>query len=332
MKVLVTGANGFLGRHVVAALSAAGHTVRAVVRPSARIDELGWDAAIEVARADLRSDPNLEDHLVGVEAVVHLAAAMTGSDFTRFRDTVTGTERLFAAMRAAEIDRLVLCSSFAVYDWYAASGTVDEELALLGDGDVYRRGGYASAKLWQERLARRAEVELGWRVTIIRPGFIWGRGNECPGGSIGPTIGPLHVVFSAGRQLPFTHVINTADCFRAVVESEKSGGEILNLIDGYSLTAWRFKGEHLRRAGGRGFRVWLPHWVVWPIVLSIFRVARFVLGPRIKLPFLLMPAGFAQRYRPLRFSMERVSRVLDWQPPLTLDQALDATFTGEGTS
>jgi nucleoside-diphosphate-sugar epimerase len=168
-------------------------------------------------------------------------------------------------------------------------------------------------------------------LTIIRPGFIWGLGKECPTASIGPSVGPFHVVFAAGRQLPFTHVANAADCFRAAVESEKAIGETLNLLDGYDLTAWRFKGEQLRRTRTGGLRVWLPYWLVWPVILSIFGVARLILGPGIRLPFMFMPAGFAQGYRPQVFSTQRLNRVLDWRPPLTLEEALDATFSGEGS-
>ena len=50
MKVLVTGANGFLGRHVVEALARAGHSVRALVRPAASTSQLGWGDKIEVVR------------------------------------------------------------------------------------------------------------------------------------------------------------------------------------------------------------------------------------------------------------------------------------------
>jgi len=53
MRALVTGANGFLGRHVVAALLARGVDVRAMVRPATSLDALGWPSSVEVFRADL---------------------------------------------------------------------------------------------------------------------------------------------------------------------------------------------------------------------------------------------------------------------------------------
>jgi len=330
LRILVTGANGFLGRHVVEALSAHGHTVRALVRPTTDLSPLGWGEKVEVARADLRSDPNLHNHLADVDVVVHLATAMSGSDFARFHESVTSTERLFDAMQRAGVDRLLLCSSFSVYDWLRAAGTVDENLALLEGEDIYARGGYASAKLWQEVLARRMTDEFCWKLTVIRPGFIWGRGKECPNGSLGPRLGPLQLVFAAGRRLPYTHVANAADCFRVAVESEQSIGETLNLLDDHELTAWRFAGEHLKRSDAGGFRFWVPYWVAWPLILTTFAVARVILGPRIKLPFVFMPAGFAQGYRPLEFSTEKLRRILRWTPPLGLEEALEETFTRDG--
>ena len=101
MKVLVTGANGFLGREVVAALVADGHAVRALVRPSTDVGPLRWGGQVEVARADLRGGTELEALFAGVEAVVHLATQMKGDDFTIFSGTLLGTERLFAAMAAS---------------------------------------------------------------------------------------------------------------------------------------------------------------------------------------------------------------------------------------
>ena len=77
-----------------------------------------------------------------------------------------------------------------------------------------------------------------------------------------------------------------------------------------------------------GFRVGRPYWIAWPAILTIFRVARLILGRRVKLPFLFMPAGFVQSYRPLDFETQRLADVLDWRPPLTLAEALDATFAG----
>ncbi|HEY2154447.1 MAG TPA: NAD(P)H-binding protein, partial [Isosphaeraceae bacterium] len=98
MKVLITGANGFLGRHVVDEFLKRGNEVRAMVRPAARIDGLGWPAEVEVFRADLRASRDLVSAFEGIDAVVHLAAGVKRSEDAQFAASVVGTERLLEAM------------------------------------------------------------------------------------------------------------------------------------------------------------------------------------------------------------------------------------------
>ena len=117
MKALVTGAGGFLGRHVVTALLGRGAEVRAMVRPAAAVESLGWPDSVEVVRADLRSSRDLERAFDGVDVLVHLAAAVSGGEDAQFAATVVGTERLLQAMAGTSCRRVVLASSFSVYDW-----------------------------------------------------------------------------------------------------------------------------------------------------------------------------------------------------------------------
>ena len=126
MRVLITGANGFLGRHVVAEFLRRGHAVRALVRPAARLDDLGWPEPVEVVRADLRVSRELAAAFAGVDVLVHLAAAVTGGEDAQLAATVVGTERLLDAMARSQTGRLVLASSFSVYDWgaIATGGTL----------------------------------------------------------------------------------------------------------------------------------------------------------------------------------------------------------------
>ncbi|MGH2872770.1 MAG: NAD-dependent epimerase/dehydratase family protein, partial [Solirubrobacteraceae bacterium] len=113
MKALVTGANGFLGQRVVAALLAQGHVVRALVRPAAAVEEIGWPDSVEIIRGDLRSARDLVPAFEGVDVLLHLAAAVTGGEDAMFASTVSGTERLLTAMANTTCRRIVLASSFA---------------------------------------------------------------------------------------------------------------------------------------------------------------------------------------------------------------------------
>src|SRR5215469_6989476 len=98
MKVLVTGASGFLGRQVVDCLVKRGHHVRAIVRPASKAPQ--WDNEVEIFRADLRAEQNLKPAFSGIDAVVHLAAATSGDEDVQFTSTVVGTERFLEAMES----------------------------------------------------------------------------------------------------------------------------------------------------------------------------------------------------------------------------------------
>src|ERR1700730_5693242 len=123
MRALVTGANGFLGRHVVGALLARGIEVRATVRPATRLEALGWPSSVEVFRADLRTSRELPHAFEGIDVLIHLAAVVSGGEDAQFAGTVVGTERLLDAMARTTCRRLVLCSSFSVYDYSSTKRT-----------------------------------------------------------------------------------------------------------------------------------------------------------------------------------------------------------------
>ncbi len=151
MHVLITGANGFLGRQVVRAVAERGHRVRALVRSLDKM-EFRLPPNAEIVVGDLRQR-DLSWLVSDIDAVVHLAASVKGDDDTQFINTVVATENLLEAVRAIDIERFVLCSSFSVYDWQAANGVLDESTPL--EANLYARDGYAIAKSWQEKLVRR---------------------------------------------------------------------------------------------------------------------------------------------------------------------------------
>ena len=116
MHVLVTGANGFLGAHVVARLLAHGHSVRAMVRegrPHAHLESLGVS---EFSAADLLEETSLPRACRGTDALVHCAARMgfwsRQNDLQR-RTIVEGGSALYRAAHAAKLARIVHVSSIA---------------------------------------------------------------------------------------------------------------------------------------------------------------------------------------------------------------------------
>jgi len=297
LKVLVTGAAGFLGTHVVSAFRRRGHEVRALVRPAS---SASFTPDIERVRADLRRpvDPEL---VAGVDAVVHLAAQLTGSDEARFAGTVVATEHLLDAMAAAEVRRLVLASSYSVYDWSRVGETIDESAPL--EERMYERDGYAVAKLWQERVARRADVDL----TVLRPGHIWG---EAQGPEGGLRVGPVQFVIAPLGPMPLTRVERCAELFVAAAESDAAIGETLNVVDENEPRTWR----HAREVAPPGtLLVPVPYRLGFALVRAVYAVARALLGPRLRLPSVFVPRRFEARFKPVRTSQDARRRVLGAQ-------------------
>ena len=174
MRVLVTGARGFLGDAVVEATPRRGRDVRVLVRPHQSVDDRQWGYAVSVAEADLRHN-DLGEAVAGVDVVVHLAARVVGSPEDRSASTVAGTERLLSALARTDVRRVVLASTISVYDFGLGSGPIDEKHPV--ERAVYERDPYAVAKVWQERVAREASQGAPWDLVTLRPGMIWGPGS-----------------------------------------------------------------------------------------------------------------------------------------------------------
>jgi UDP-glucose 4-epimerase len=167
--------------------------------------------------------------------------------------------------------------------------------------------------------------EHGWQLTVLRPGFIWGRGNDYLAG-LGQQIGPLHLVFGPSTRLPLTHVENCADLFAEAVDHPRAVGDTFNVIDGDDVRIWGYLGTYLRRTGRREVRLPIPYGLALAGVRLARRISRGIFRGKGKLPSLLVPCRFEARFKPLRFSNRKAREVLGWTPPLDHTECLRRTF------
>ena len=321
MKVLVSGAAGFLGRAVVDSLLDRGHEVRAIVRPAS--PRPVWPDSVEVFRADLRVTEDLLSAFDGIDVVLHLAAATSGSEDVQFASTVVATERFLDAMARSTVQRLVHVSSLVVYDWSKAKSCIDEDAPL--EKNPYAMGGYTIAKIWQERVVMRFAKKHDWNLTIVRPGFIWGTGHAQIAG-MGRQFGRFYVLFGPLTRLPLSYVNNCADCLTSMVDNPAASGEVFNAIDGDDVRVWRYVREYARRTGQRGVLVPVPY----RLGLGVAQLAAFVstrlFGSKGKLPSLLTPRRFESQFKPIRFSNEKLHKVLKWKPQLNFQKCMELSF------
>jgi nucleoside-diphosphate-sugar epimerase len=331
MKVLVTGATGFLGKHVVASFLRRGHQVRAMVRPATDVRQMPWGDKVEPFSADLRAPGDLSPMFDGIDAVIHLAAAVSGDYEAQFNGTVVTTETLLKAMAQTNCRRLILCSSFSIYDYSRVGNVLSEESPLEGPNVYKRRDAYTVSKLWQEKITRRFAAEHKFDLTVLRPGLIWGPDHPYLA-RVGQSFGPLHLVVGMTRRMPLAYVENCADSFVTAAENPKSIGETFNIVDGHAPGVWRCMGEYLRRTRKRGVRVYLPYWFASTLVRTMALGARIVFGPDVKLPSLVVPPRFQARLKPIRCDLTRLNDVLGWRPPLGFEECLARAFDAPVTA
>jgi uncharacterized protein YbjT (DUF2867 family) len=178
VKVLVTGATGFIGPKVVHALRAQDRDVRALVRRPAHATQLAaW--GVELATGDLTDPASLSAALEGCTHVVHLVAILTGRPADFQRVMTQGTKDLVAAAKAAGVERFVLMSALGTSE--ASKDTVP----------------YYAAK-WAEE---REVISSGLEYTIFRPSFVFGRdGGALPIFMKQVRYSPLVTVIGPGLQ------------------------------------------------------------------------------------------------------------------------------------
>ncbi|GAB4108193.1 MAG: NAD-dependent epimerase/dehydratase family protein [Phycisphaeraceae bacterium] len=330
MKLLITGASGFLGRHLVSQAVQRGHQVRAQIRPASNIDGLNWDShpQVEIMRIDLRQKSGLDNLVQGCDAVISNAACKAGDFYTQFAGTVITTENLLQTMAACHITRLVSVSTFSVYDFMKLrdGALLDESTPL--DDDPIDRDEYAQTKLIQERLAWRFAEEHKGKVTVVRPGVVYGKDNTWTA-RIGMELGANRCLLVGGRTcLPLTYVENCAQGIVVALESDNTIGEIYNIVDDDLPTHRQYVRALNKHRKPKMKTVPLPWLVMRMLASTAMGVNTLFLKRQAKIPSILRPAALHARCKPNQYTNRKIKEATGWSPTYPLEQALSRSFDG----
>lgn len=261
----LTGGTGFIGANLVRLLLQEGYVVRALVRPTSRLDNLR-SLDVELVKGDL-NDPNLWQQMVGCQCLFHVAAHYSLWQADRealYRYNVLGTRNVLAAARQAGIERTVYTSSVAAIGVGAPGMIVDETYQSPLDELV---GHYKKSKFLAEQEAMQA-AGTGQDVVVVNPSTPIGPWDIKPT----PTGGDIILRFLR-RQMPayietglnFIDVRDVARGHLAALERGRAGDRYILGHQNLTLKALLDQLAELTgiNAPQRTVPVWLPLSVAW---------------------------------------------------------------------
>ncbi|HKI56943.1 MAG TPA: NAD-dependent epimerase/dehydratase family protein [Trueperaceae bacterium] len=321
MKVLVTGAHGFLGSHITEALLTAGHQVRALVSPwgdTGNLAGVALHGGLEVQRADLSREGAVSGLCVGVEVVVHAAARVAdwGPWEAFYRTNVVGTRQLLREAATSGARRFVLISSVAVHRY---SGFRNADPRTRPRDNV--RDAYAHSKIMAEDLVfETPDLE----AVVVRPG-LW------PFGPRDPNIrrvaraleqGLLPMVGSGESVINTAYAENLALGVRLSVERPEASGRVYLIAD-EGMPTWReVLTELARLLGERPPRLRLPR-TPTKALASGLEATWGALFPRNEPPMTRYRAGLMAR--DVHFNIRHAVEELGYRPAVSWQEGLRRT-------
>jgi NAD dependent epimerase/dehydratase len=245
-KVLITGADGFIGSHLVEELVRAGHDVRAFVLYNSFnswgwLDRCGADVKgkFEVFAGDVRDPNGVRTAMKDCDAVLHLAALIAipysyHSPDTYVDTNIKGTLNIVQAARDLGVSKVVQTSTSEVYGT-ARFVPITEEHPLQGQSP------YSASKIGADQIAMSFHASFGTPVTLLRPFNTYGPRQSAR--AVIPTI--ITQIANGQRQIKlgavsptrdFNYVADTVAGFIAALESDRGIGEVINLGSNFEIS------------------------------------------------------------------------------------------------
>ncbi|MAK63915.1 MAG: 3-beta hydroxysteroid dehydrogenase [Maricaulis sp.] len=320
MKILVSGATGFLGGHLVRHLARRGDEVIALGRDREKLETLrpfcSGLTACDLARPVEVSWP-------GIDAVVHAAALSSpwGRHDAFRRANIDGTRHMIELARASGARRFVLISSPSVYFRFADQYDVAESTPLPKPVNAY------AATKRQAELLTLAATDLD--PVILRPRGLYGRGDTAllPRLRKAALSGPLPLLRGGRAATDLTHIDDVVSAVLAALSAPTDLPQrVFNISGGEALPVRRIAEAAARRSGIT------PRWRSLPItpVLAAARLSEMVCRTLPGSPEPRATAygvGLFAYHQTLDLSAARTW--LDWRPQVDFETGLDRTFAAE---
>jgi nucleoside-diphosphate-sugar epimerase len=314
--VLVTGANGFIGRALCARMLAEGWQVRGAVRSAAHAT--GLPAGVETVPTDtIGPETDWNCALSGVDTVVHLAGRThvlkerSPDALAEFHKVnVAGTERLAETAAASGIRRLIFISSVKVNGEQTGSNRYGKRLMFSEKDPPNPQDAYAQSKWEAEQVLNRIAEKSKLELVIIRPPLVYGP-------NVGANFLRLMRIVHRGIPMPFKGVKNTrsfiyvgnlTDAIVICISHPKAPGRTFLVSDGEEVSTPNLICR-IAAAMGRPARL-------VPLPISLMRLGGKLTGRTTDVDRLVGS---------LVVDSSGIRQELDWTPPYTMSQGLSET-------
>jgi nucleoside-diphosphate-sugar epimerase len=326
MRILVTGATGFLASHLIPALRRSGHTVRALVMPSSDPTRLA-EAGIEVHTGDVRLPVTVAAAMRRVDAVIHLAAAIgvrrPASEY--YAVNVTGTENVCWAALEAGVKRVVHVSTTSVHK-QGLEVPVREDFPLAPLPDPY-----PVTKAAGDALVQRMIAKQHLPASIVRTSTIYGPGDHLNFGRIADRLvsGRSILIGSGRNRVPFANVDDVVHGLLLVLDREGAEGQVYNIADDRCPTQEELLRVIADELGADMPRIHVPYGLLYTAAFVAERVAQVTGSPHAMVTRL----GVAMYGADNRVAIDKAREELGYEPRVSLPEGvkLAAASYGNGS-
>jgi predicted dehydrogenase/nucleoside-diphosphate-sugar epimerase len=323
-KILVTGANGLIGRHLVRRLLQEGNRVRLFVRRQPPPEFMN-DSNIEVFLGDLGDPAAVYQAVAGTEIVYHVGAAMKGSAHDHESGTVCGTQNIVDSVQRHNVQRLVYISSLScLYAAAAQRGDVITEDWPI-EPSPSKRGAYTQAKTAAEKIVLDAVRDRHLHAVLLRPGRVFGPGMTLLTPEVARKIGNLFVILGDGtRELPLVFVEDVIDAILLAAETSKFDGSVFHIVDPTQVTQNQVVRDYISKNAKTGKTLHVPVPIVCGLALAVEFLSRILKRPA-PLSIYRVKSALAR----MRFDCSRAEKELGWQPRIGVASGLQETMAAE---
>ncbi len=318
-KVLITGATGFIGGHLVDRNLKNGNRVRAFVLPGDPDEGALKEKGVEIAYGDIRDYESVKKAVSGCDIVFHCAAVVTDwSPWKLFEEvTIGGTENICMAAFEARVSRFVDMSTNDVL------GTnedivMDESLPLSKWGEPY-----PDSKIEAEKISWKY-CKMGLPVTMVYPCWVYGVGDKTFVPLLADAIVKKDLIFWRKDVLVWpTYVENLVDLLILISEDKRAIGNGYLVHDGESTTLQEFCRVVARTMGVPEIKTHIPYFLAYIASVAMEAVWKMA---RIKSRPLLTTYTVKNLGSRLKFSIAKAERELGWKPGISYREGMEITM------